>query len=109
MTKAIYSRATLEALKLLGTLIRLERKKRKMTIEELSVRAGISRSLVTRIEKGDSQCTIGAAFEAATVVGVPLFTVTTEEKTRRREIVDETLALLPKRIRNVKSENDDNF
>jgi transcriptional regulator with XRE-family HTH domain len=58
---------------LLGALIREARNERKLTAQELADRAGISRGLLQRIEKGNLKCEIGAVFEVATIVGVKLF------------------------------------
>jgi ribosome-binding protein aMBF1 (putative translation factor) len=58
---------------LLGALIREARNERKLTAQELADRAGISRGLLQRIEKGNLKCEIGAVFEAATIVGIKLF------------------------------------
>jgi transcriptional regulator with XRE-family HTH domain len=69
----VTSRVTREALVLLGQQIKQGRLARKLTAEELSTRAGISRALLRRIERGDPGCSIGAAFEAAVIAGVPLF------------------------------------
>src|SRR5262245_46106175 len=68
-----YSRYSRDAAELLGQLIRHARIERHITVEELAERAGFSRGLVTRIEKGDLGCAVGAVFEAAAVVGVRLF------------------------------------
>lgn len=57
-----YSRYADEAAELLGTAIRNARIERKLTIADVAERAGISRGLVTRIEKGEMGCSIGAAF-----------------------------------------------
>ena len=64
-----FSRGRAEAL----GLIREARKERRMTAQELAERAGISRGLLQRIEKGDLKCEIGVVFEAAAIVGVRLF------------------------------------
>ncbi len=91
-----YSRVTRHALSLLGRRIRLGRKQRRMTAQELADRIGASRGLVQRIEKGDPGCEIGAVFEAAAIVGVQLFG--TDEATLNALIkdADTRLALLPK-------------
>ena len=68
-----YSRYSREAARLLGLSIRRSRIESGLTIDGLAERAGISRSLVQRIERGDMGCAIGAVFEAAAIVGVPLF------------------------------------
>ncbi len=72
-TTSIYSRITRHAATLLGKQIRIARKERKMTTQDLSDRAGISRGLLQRIEKGNLKCQIGAVFEVATLVGLKLF------------------------------------
>ena len=68
-----YSHYSRDAVSLLGQLVRRARIERRITAAELAERAGLSRGLVQRIEKGDPGCAIGAVFEAAAVVGVRLF------------------------------------
>lgn len=94
-----YSRYTRDASSLLGGLIRAARKERKLTAQEVADRAGISRGLLQRIEKGDLKCEIGAVFEVAIIVGVKLFD--TDEFTLRKHIrqTEDKLALLPKSVR----------
>ena len=101
-----YSRSSIEALELLGQLIRAGRIERKMTTQALAQRAGISRALLYRIEHGDPACTIGAVFETATIVGVPLFEPPVNANLFGRDAragqlrdVSSQLALLPKRVR----------
>lgn len=62
-----------DAIELLGQLLRKSRIERRMTTADVAVRSGISRGLLHRIESGDPTCAIGAAFEVAAVVGLPLF------------------------------------
>ncbi|MFA7061172.1 MAG: helix-turn-helix transcriptional regulator [Pedobacter sp.] len=103
-----YLRQTRDAAELLGKLIRLGRKERKMTEEELSGRAGISRRTLQKIERGDLKCEIGLVFEVANIVGVKLFS--DEEDTTRYTYgrhIDDRLALLPKRVRRPLKINDD--
>ena len=56
------SRYTQTALELLGQTIRAERIAGRMSAEQLAARAGISRSLLQRVEKGDPGCAIGVVF-----------------------------------------------
>ena len=103
-----YLRLTRDATELLGKLIRLGRKERKMTEEELSGRAGISRRTLQKIERGDPKCEIGLVFEVAHIVGVKLFS--DEENTTRYTYgrhIDDKLALLPKRVSRPLKINDD--
>lgn len=104
-----YSRYTQEATALLGGLIRTARKERKLTAQELADRAGISRGLLQRIEKGDLKCEIGAAFEVATIVGVRLFDADETTLTKHLRQTDDRLALLPKRIKARKKAVRDDF
>ncbi|MCP1674356.1 transcriptional regulator with XRE-family HTH domain [Natronocella acetinitrilica] len=68
-----YTHYSEEAVRLLGEAIRQGRIARRMTAEELAERAGVSRGLVQRAERGEMGCTIGAVFELAAIAGVPLF------------------------------------
>jgi hypothetical protein len=44
-----------------------------MTTADLASRAGISRALLQRIERGDPGCSIGVVVEVATIGGLSLF------------------------------------
>lgn len=104
-----YSRMTREALIMLGSLIRLARKQRKMSEADLSARAGIARSTLQLIEKGHPKVEIGLVFETATLVGVPLFV--TEPSRLGSEIarINDKLALLPQSVRRPRTEVKDDF
>jgi transcriptional regulator with XRE-family HTH domain len=98
-TRGTFSPLTLEATRLLGARVRLSRRERRWTTQELAERIGVTRPTLLRIERGDPSVSLGAAFEAATILGVPLF----DEDTSRRRIeagrVDDRLAVLPKTVR----------
>jgi len=94
-----YSRYSTDAVQLMGRLIRSTRKERKLTSQEVAERAGISRGLLQRIEKGDLKCGIGAVFEVATIVGVRLFDADETTLTKHKQHVEEKLTLLPKSVR----------
>ena len=103
-----YSRYGLEAISLLGSLVRATRKEQKMTEQELADRAGISRGLLQRIEKGDPKCEIGAAFEVAVILGLKLFDAEATTLTHHIRQVEDKLTLLPKTVRKkVKVADDD--
>ncbi|MEX1058019.1 MAG: helix-turn-helix transcriptional regulator [Natronospirillum sp.] len=105
-----YSRYTQEAIQLLAGLIRVGRLDRKMTVQEVADRAGISRGLLQRIEKGDLKCEIGAAFEVAVIVGVPLFGLEDEAKLRfQREQTQARLTLMPRSVRKTNRQVKDDF
>ncbi len=103
---SLYSR---EATLLLGRLIRLGRKERKMTAQDLAHRAGIARATLRKIENGDLKCEIGLVFEVATIVGVNLFDAETSSLTRHISRADDRLALLPKSIHKPQRRVKDDF
>ncbi|ARP68096.1 MULTISPECIES: helix-turn-helix domain-containing protein [Mesorhizobium] len=94
-----YSRYSRDAALLLGQLIRRARIERRITVEELGERAGLSRGLVHRIERGDLGCAIGAVFEAAAVVGVRLFDSDLATFAQHIAANTATLTLLPQAVR----------
>lgn len=104
-----YSRYTQDAVQLIARLIRSSRVERKLTTQEVAERAGISRGLLQRIEKGDFKCGIGAVFEVATIVGVRLFDMEQTTLTKQIKRLDDKLTLLPKSIRKKPRPVNDDF
>jgi transcriptional regulator with XRE-family HTH domain len=104
-----YSRQNLEALELLGQMIRVGRIARKMSAQEMANRAGISRPLLRRIESADPSCAIGSVFEVAVLAGVPLFGGETDRLETQRSAVAEKLSLLPQRARKPRRVIKDDF
>jgi DNA-binding XRE family transcriptional regulator len=104
-----YSRYSRDALLVFSQLIRRARIARKLTTQELAERAGISRGLVQRIEKGDPACAIGAFFEVAAIVGVRLFNADHATLSRAISANDAMLALLPKSVRPSSTQVNDDF
>lgn len=94
-----YSQYSLSALELLGQLVREARLNKALTTIDLAARAGISRALLQRIERGDPGCSIGAVFEVATICGVPLFDQEQRQLTTHLALHREKMALLPKAVR----------
>ena len=80
-----------------------------MTAQDLADRAGISRGLLQRIEKGNLKCQIGAVFEVASLVGLKLFDADESSLIERIRQVDDKIALLPKHIHPSKKGVDDDF
>jgi transcriptional regulator with XRE-family HTH domain len=112
MAKSItrtYSRYSRDAAALLGVLIREARNERNLTAQELADRAGISRGLLQRIEKGNLKCEIGAVLEVATIVGVKLFDPDESTLTKYLHQTREKLMLLPKSVRKKIKEVRDDF
>lgn len=91
-----YSRMSRQALALLSRHLKLARKERGMSEQELAERAGMSRGLIRRIEGGDPGCQIGAVFEVAAIVGVRLFDSDAAALEAKIKDTESRLALLPK-------------
>ena len=104
-----YSRYTHDAVQLMAGLIRASRIEQKLTAQEVAERAGISRSMLQRIEKGDLKCEIGAVFEIAAILGIPLFNADEKGLSQHIDRTKEKLALLPKAVRKKTTEVDDDF
>lgn len=104
-----YSAYSRDALGLLAQLIRRARIERKLTTQELADRAGISRGLVQRIERGDPGCAIGAVFEAASIVGVRLFDADQPTFAAHRSANNTILTLMPKSVRHSTAKVKDDF
>ncbi len=104
-----YSRTSQQALRLLGALLRAARIEKKMGTQALAERAGISRDLLRRIEKGDPRCEIGVVFELAAILGVTLFEPELGTLQARTREVQSRLALLPKAVHAPDDEVKDDF
>lgn len=104
-----YSRYTEDALSLLAGLIRTARLEKKMSAQDVADRAGISRGMLSRIEKADPKCEIGATFEVARIVGVSLFEAEPGRLAMQLKQAEEKLALLPKSARNARKVAIDDF
>ncbi len=52
-----------------------------------------------KVERGDPSVALGTVFEAASLVGVRLFSEDAATRTRESELVDARLAVLPQRVR----------
>jgi transcriptional regulator with XRE-family HTH domain len=104
-----YSKYAKEAAFLLGQQIKLGRKKRKWSEQDLAERAGISRATLQKIEAGEMSPSIGLVFEVAALVGVSLFEQDSRELSASIELTQSKIALLPKRIQNKIKAVDDDF
>lgn len=102
-----YSHVTIEAAELLGARVRLARRERRWTLQELADRVGVTHATMRKVERGELTVALGVAFEAAAVLGVPLFH---EERSRRSleaARVDDRLAVLPQAVRKPVDVDDD--
>ena len=107
--KHVYGRYTRDAISLLGRLVELNRKQRRMTSATLAERVGISRGTLQRLERGDPKVEIGVFFEAAAIVGVSLFETDIKGITALADRTDDRIALLPKYVRETGTVVDDDF
>lgn len=101
-----YARA---ALTILGNTLRTARTEERVTQSELAERAGISRALLGRIERGDPGCAIGSVFEVAAILRVPLFGLDGSEMSREAARTARHRALLPASVRRSRRVTDDDF
>lgn len=70
---------------------------------------GVSARTISSLEHGAPTVTLGTAFEAATMLGVPLFGVEGPELASLARRGRELMALLPRRVRHPRSPVDDDF
>lgn len=104
-----YSPYAAEAAKLLGAQILQARRERRWSAQELADRVGITRVTLSKVEHGDLTVGLGVAFEAATLVGVPLFHEDPDRLRADAARARDRLALLPQRIRTPKEPVRDDF
>ncbi|MCX2898096.1 helix-turn-helix transcriptional regulator [Pseudomonas mandelii] len=108
MANRTYSPVTLNALQIFSQLIQVKRKERGMTQQALAERAGVSRSLVQRVESADARCEIGVVFEMAQLLGIHLFQASDSHSTLLASLQDK-LALLPAHVVVPKQEVSNDF
>jgi transcriptional regulator with XRE-family HTH domain len=98
-----------EAAHLLGAQIRLARRERGWSQDELAERAGITTRTLYKIEHGDLSVGLGAAFETAALLGVPLFHTERSRLSADVDRIEARSALLsrPTRSRPTDEVNDD--
>lgn len=108
--KIAVSRAAGDALAVLGTQIRIARQARGWSLMDTAVRLGINRRTMASIEAGAPGVGIGTVFNAAYLVGVDLFGLDGDELAAARRRGQDTLALLPAKVRTpAPRDSDDDF
>ena len=75
----------------------------------MSERVGISRATLQKIESGEMTVAIGLVFEAAIIVGIPLFLEERPSIAKSIRDTNEKLTLLPKRIHTKQKQVKDDF
>ncbi|KQM81090.1 XRE family transcriptional regulator [Sphingomonas sp. Leaf23] len=103
------SRYAENALKLMADTLRAARTEQRLSQADLAGRAGISRSLLVRVERGEPGCAIGTVFELAAILKVPLFGLDEKEVAREANRVADRLALLPAAVHSRRAPVDDDF
>jgi transcriptional regulator with XRE-family HTH domain len=98
---------TIEAAQLLGARVRLARRERHWTLQELAERVGVSHVTMRKIEHGDPTVGLGVAFEAAALAGVPLFDENGSRRSLEAGRVEDRLAVLPQLVRKPRVVDDD--
>lgn len=102
------TRATDDALRTLGSLVRQQRVARRITRAELADRAGVSTRTMSSIESGSPSTSIGNVFNVMLAAGLPLFgSDDPAELARMRAHTAAIAALLPKRVRHSGDDDDD--
>jgi transcriptional regulator with XRE-family HTH domain len=100
---------TRAAVSLLGVQIAVARKERGWTAADLAERVGVQPQTIGRLERGEPTVALGVAFEAAVVVGVPLFAADERELPALTAAAKQRLALLPARVTKPPIVVDDDF
>ncbi|WP_333835338.1 helix-turn-helix transcriptional regulator [Rubrimonas sp.] len=109
-TTRLHSPIARSAAELLGRMIRSARLERNMTAAELAERAGVSRPLIARAERGDLGVAIGTMFELSAILGVPLFEEDASRLETRLDAERRAGALLRKRaFQHAQGRVDDDF
>lgn len=98
-----------QTLKLLANSIKTHRIRRGWSIQELAQRVGVSHPTIIKVERGDPSVAIGTVFEAAALVGVPLFDEDPDVRARYEERLRIELKLLPQAARRKRIQADDDF
>ena len=102
-----YSPLTRDAALILGATVRAARRERRWTVDELAERVGVNHTTIRKVERGDLSVGLGTAFEAAALLGVPLFGDDPDRRRIEAQRLEDRLAVLPRRVRRpVKVSND---
>lgn len=100
---------TKNAVTLLGKLIHAARSDHSFSQAELAERLGVTRQTVIAIEKGDSKVMIGTVFEAAYILGIPIFSEDDKSLSKWQTLLSGFSGLLPKRSHRKKPKVSNDF
>lgn len=93
------SRPAADALFVLGQQVKLKRIALGWSIADTAARLGVDPSTVGNVERGHPGTSVGTVFNLAALVGVDLYGLDGAELARARRLGEDTLALLPSRVR----------
>ena len=102
-----YSPLALEAARLLGGHVAAARRERRWTLNELAERVGVTKTTMSKVERGDLTVGLGVAFEAAAILGVPLFSDDANRRRAEAARIDDRLSVLPRSVRAPRQVDDD--
>jgi len=92
--------------RLLGAHIREARAARGWTQRELAERVGTTPATISKVERGDLTVGVGLVFDAAVLVGVPLFVEDRSRLAAEADRTGEVVSLLPRRVRSDREVDD---
>ena len=92
-----------------ASLLRVRRKEKRLTLDELADRLNASTPTVRKMLEGAPTVAIGTYFEAAHILNVPLFDPDSDHFAVTASRTAELESLLPKRIVNREEKVDDDF
>jgi transcriptional regulator with XRE-family HTH domain len=98
-----------DAARLLGEQIRMARRARGWSQQELADRAGITAPTLRKVENGNLGVALGTAFEVAALTGVPLFYDDRERLSMDLDRTQARSALLPRRVSTRRGHVHDDF
>ncbi len=98
-TRKVFSPVTREAARLLGQQVSVARRERRWTLEELAERVGVTHVTMRKVERGDPNVSLGIAFEAASVLGIPLFHQDPDRRRLEARRLEDRLTALPQTVR----------
>ena len=93
----------------LGQMIKSARLEKEISQQNLADRLNVSRYTIIAIEKGDPKVAIGAFFEAAYIVGIPLLGDNLNELKNIKINLSNLASILPKRAGKKKEDLNDDF
>lgn len=97
------------ALNHFAALLRIGRQEKAITVAELADRLSISIPTTRNLLRGAPAVAIGTYFEAATILGVPLFEPERDRFQATRNRVEQIESLLPKRVIKLPEDFNDDF